>query len=270
MTLRTLAILLAALLVTGCRSAATGAEEGGGMYSDATMRRQGEAAYREIVRSERPSRDVSRNELTLCVTQRIVAALTPEERGDLNWEVHVFDNDSANAFALPGGKIGLYSGMFRFARNEHQLATVLAHEVGHVLADHSNLRASRNTLLQAGRVLGTLAGVPAGALDAADLAAQFGLFTAFGRAEESEADALGLMLMARAGFDPGESVYLWRNMSEEGGSIPEFISTHPSHDTRIADLQALMSPARVLYESAFLQDRVMTCRPSTFLGFAPG
>ena len=123
-----------------------------------------------------------------------------------------------------------------------------------------------NTMREVGKVAAVLAGVNPAAVDAADLIAELGLFMPFGRAEESEADAFGLMLMARAGFDPEESVYLWRNMDDGGGSLPEFISTHPSHDTRIADLQALMGPARVLYESAFLQDRVMTCHGGNFLG----
>jgi predicted Zn-dependent protease len=258
-------MLVAALCLSGCSTNKSGAE-GVTLFSDDTMRQQGEAAYREILRSERPSRDLDKNELTQCVTERLVETLTPEEHGDLNWEVHVFDDDMANAFALPGGKIGVYLGLFKHARNEHQLAAVLAHEVGHVLADHSNMRASQSTLREVGKVAALLAGVNPAALEAAELAAELGLFLPFGREQESEADALGLMLMARAGFDPEESVYLWRNMDDGGASVPEFISTHPSHDTRIADLQALMSPARVLYESAFLQDRVRTCRGSSFFG----
>ncbi len=260
--------ILAPVLMMGlvaCQSAPRQSEDIGD-YTDASLSQQGEAAYRAIIRNERLSNDIDQSAMALCVTTRLVEALTAEEHGGLNWEVTVFDKDIANAFALPGGKMGVYAGLFRYARNDSQLAAVMAHEVGHVLANHASADAGRNTLRTIGRTLAQLAGMPTGALLAADLAAEFGLFAPFSRAQESEADALGLMLMARAGFDPEESVYLWRNMNtNDGFRPPEFISTHPSPDTRIEDLQARMGPARALYEVAFLNDRVMTCRDNTFL-----
>jgi predicted Zn-dependent protease len=260
-----LCIVITAFWLTACQSSPLDRNQVT-LYSDATMVRQGEAAYRQILRNERLSRDTLKNDMALCVTTRIVQALSAEERGTLRWEVNVFENDTANAFALPGGKIGVYSGLFRFARNEHQLAAVVAHEVSHVLSNHSNESASRDTLRSAGTVLAQIAGLPSGAVRALDYAAELGLFLPFNRAQESEADVMGLMLMARAGFDPGESVNLWRNMNEGRETAPpEFVSTHPSPATRIADLEALMGPARVLYEVAFANDKVSTCTSDAFL-----
>lgn len=261
----TMRVLAAVLCLAGCASK-DGGDDGLTLYSDETIRAQGEAAYREMLRTERLSREADLIELTQCVTARLLATMTPAERDGLAWEVNVFANDAANAFALPGGKIGVYEGLFKHARNEHQLAAVLAHEVGHVVEDHSNLRATNNTLREVGKVAALLAGVSPMIVENAALAADLGLFMPFGREQESEADAFGLMLMARAGFDPEESVYLWRNMDDGGLAPPEILSSHPSHDTRIEDLQSLMGPARVLFESAFLQDRVTTCRSSAFLG----
>jgi predicted Zn-dependent protease len=227
------------------------------LYSEDTVRSQGEAAYRDIVRSERPGMDDYQNHLVNCVTGRILNALTADERQDYYWEVRLFERDTANAFALPGGKIGIYSGLFRYARNEHQLATVIAHEVAHVLSNHANEGATWNTVRNAGIVLAQVAGLP---VNTVDMASQLGLFLPFNRAAETEADQYGLMLMARGGFDPEESIYLWRNMdSKDGFRPPELISTHPASENRMENLESLMSPAKVLYEAAFTKQNMYSC-----------
>lgn len=254
-----IACLCGLLFLTACSTSPMGRPQAT-IFGEDTIRRQGEAAYRDIVRSEAPGTDERQQWLVNCVTNRIVDALTPEERQDYHWEVALFERDIANAFALPGGKMGVYSGLFRYARSEHQLAAVIGHEVAHVLSGHSNEGASRDTLKGIGMVLGQIAGLPAGTLNAIDLATDLGLFLPFNRAQESEADKYGLMLMARAGFDPEESIVLWRNMSAQDGlRVPEIISTHPSPDTRIEDLEALLGPARVLYEAAFTKPTMYSC-----------
>ena len=151
------------------------------------------------------------------------------------------------------------------ARNQDQLATVLGHEVAHVLAEHGNERVSTAFAAQAGvdlvgKISGSATPTQQQLLGLLGLGAQVGVLLPFSRAQESEADSLGLDLMARAGFDPRESIQLWKNMSDAGGGQPpEFLSTHPSHGTRIEDLTARMPDARVLSEQARAQGRRPAC-----------
>jgi len=166
---------------------------------------------------------------------------------------------------LPGGKIGVHTGILKVAVNQNQLATVLGHEVAHVLAKHGAERVSQSTLTQTGldavRVLsGEPTPVKNGIMAALGLGAQYGVLLPFGRTQESEADILGLDLMAKAGFDPRESVNLWVNMGKAGGQQPpEWMSTHPSHDTRIADLEKRIPSAMALYQQAQAKGRKPQC-----------
>ena len=187
------------------------------------------------------------------------------------WELQVFEDDSANAFALPGGKIGVHTGLLRVARTPGQLAAVLGHEVGHVLARHSNERVSQQLgaqlgLLTAGSLIGAISqtGSPDQQLiyQALGVGTQLGLLK-FSRLQESEADGIGLELMAQAGFDPRESIELWKNMEHASqGQPPEFLSTHPSHGTRIADLSAGMPEAQQSWKRATSAGRQPRCLPS--------
>lgn len=220
-------------------------------YSDAEMARQGEEAYRQMQVEIPASTNARETQFVQCVADSIIAALEPADRDRGEWEVTVFDNEQANAFALPGGKIGVYNGLLNVANNQHQLAAVMAHEVGHVLANHSNERASQTTLRNVGLVTAQVFGVSDTTLQVLDTATQYGLFLPFNRTQESEADGIGVLLMARAGFDPQESITLWENMSADGGSRPpELLSTHPSPTSRMANLNHLMGPALALRETA--------------------
>jgi predicted Zn-dependent protease len=151
------------------------------------------------------------------------------------------------------------------ARNQHQLATVMGHEVAHVLADHGNERVSNQFATQSGlELVQAMSGGPSPAqeqlMGALGVGAQVGVLLPFGRAQEREADLIGLDLMARAGFDPRESVNLWKNMGEAGGSQPaEFLSTHPSHGSRIRDLDARMGSALKLYEAGQAMGHAPEC-----------
>ncbi len=184
-----------------------------------------------------------------------------------DWEVVVFDEMAVNAFALPGGKIGVYKGLLSVAENQHQLAAVMGHEVGHVLARHGNERVSQNFAI--GQTLSLLENWMTAsntknrevAMAALGLGSQFGVLLPFSRLHESEADNIGLDLMARAGFDPRQSVYLWQNMGKDGGKAPpEFMSTHPSHKTRIDDLNAEMPRVDLLYSSAKAAGKTPDCK----------
>jgi predicted Zn-dependent protease len=231
-------------------------------YSDAEMARQGEAAYRQMQAEIPTSDDQRETQYVQCVANYVIAALEPEQRDRSQWEVTVFDNEQANAFALPGGKIGVYNGLLDVAVNQHQLAAVMSHEVGHVLANHSNERASQSTLRTVGLVTAQVLGASDATIEALDYGTQLGLFLPFSRTQESEADAIGVLLMARAGFNPKQSITLWENMSATGGSRPpELLSTHPSPASRMSELNRLMGPADALYQSALASGLNPDCTP---------
>lgn len=221
------------------------------LYSDADMARRGEETYRKMQAEIPATQNARETRYVQCVANYVIAALEPEQRDHLVWEVTVFDHEQANAFALPGGKIGVYNGLLNVATDQHQLAAVMAHEVGHVLANHSNERASQSTLRNVGLVTAQVLGVSNTTLEALDLGTQLGLFLPFNRTQESEADAIGVLLMARAGFDSHQSITLWENMTASGGPRqPELLSTHPSPTTRMTELNRLMGPANTLRAAA--------------------
>jgi len=181
--------------------------------------------------------------------------------------VVVFKDDAANAFALPGGKIGVYTGMLKVAENQDQLATVIGHEVAHVQAHHANERVSQSLLVREGvNLIGAIASPQSGAgqslMGMLGVGAQYGILMPFSRVQESEADMHGLDLMARAGFDPRESVQLWQNMSKaDKQQPPEFLSTHPSNSTRISDLIARLPHALPLMNQARQRGLRPACKP---------
>ena len=231
------------------------------LYSESDMATQGIQTYEQMLEQMPVTENQRQINYVRCVTNYIVSALDENQRGNYVWEVALFENEQANAFALPGGKMGVYTGLLKVAVNQHQLATVMAHEVGHVLARHSNERASQSTLRNIGLAVAQAAGVSDGNLEAIDLVSQYGLFLPFNRTQESEADQIGITLMARAGFDPQESINLWQNMADQGGSRPpELLSTHPSPASRMSELNRLLRPAEALWASANARGVVPDCR----------
>lgn len=233
------------------------------LFPDNEIDQMGAMAYRELLANTPQSESRSVNAYVDCVADAITAALNGEDGGA--WEVTVFAEDQVNAFALPGRKLGVYQGLLSVAENQHQLATVLAHEVAHVLARHSNERISTQFAASAGLdLLAAMAGEPSATRQTVfgllGVGTQVGILLPFSRKQESEADLLGLELMARAGFDPRESVGLWRNMiAESAGGPPEFLSTHPSGERRIEDLQAHMADAVAAAEAARGRGRSPDC-----------
>lgn len=234
------------------------------------MREMGVAAFKEMKQSTKESTDPRANSLSRCVVNAIVEAIPPNLKGkNTSWEVVVFEDPTANAFALPGGKIGVHTGLFKVAKTPAQLAAVLGHEVAHVLAKHGNERVSQQLATQTGMSLAAAVAStndPAKAerrqmlLGLIGVGAQVGILLPYSRSHESEADAMGLDLMARAGFEPKEAVALWKNMAAAGGGAPpEFLSTHPSNATRIADLQRGLAAAEPLYAEAKKAGRLGRC-----------
>ncbi|MBI3807478.1 MAG: M48 family metallopeptidase [Nitrospirae bacterium] len=198
------------------------------------------------------------------VAGRIIEAAKRSKYGEManqfQWEVTVIKEDKTmNAFALPGGKIAVYTGIFPVAKTEAGLAAVLGHEVTHALARHGAERMSQGQLTNAAlQVLGTAAGAAGGnamlgqaTMAALGAGAQVGVLLPFSRKHESEADYIGILLAADAGYDPRESVHLWERMEQMsgGGGPAEFLSTHPGHETRIEQLKKWMPEAMAIYQT---------------------
>lgn len=227
------------LLLAACQTSPTGRKQLA-FVSTSQMNEMGTQAFAEMKAKQPIEASSAENRYVRCVANGITAVL-PEKR---EWEVVLFKDDSANAFALPGGKIGVHTGLLKVAKNQDQLATVIGHEIAHVLAEHGKERVSEQMAAQGGlSILGSVIGNPQDPrynllMGALGLGAQFGVLLPHSRDQESEADILGLEFMAKAGFDPRQSVELWKNMAAAGGGQPpEFLSTHPSHGTRIKNLE---------------------------------
>lgn len=250
--------LLAALLFGGCATSPMGRTQLVFMPSD-QMTALGAQAFQQKRRSSQVETDPAVNRYVQCVARTL---LGPDARG---WEILVFRDDSPNAFALPGGKIGVQTGILKAARNQHQLAAVLAHEIAHVRANHSNERISQQFAMQQGLDLVGAVSNPTTQtgktlLGLLGLGAEYGVLMPYNRLQESEADLVGLDGMAQAGFDPEQAVQLWQNMERLGGGQPaEFLSTHPSHATRIQDLQNRMPQALALRKQAQASGRNPQC-----------
>jgi predicted Zn-dependent protease len=248
-------LALLTIFVAGCATSPLGRSQLT-LVNDDQLNEMGVQAFRQIEKETPKSKDARVNAYVQCVAQA-VASKAKGAHVPSSWEVAVFDSDQVNAFALPGGKIGVYTGLLKVAENQDQLATVIGHEVGHVIARHGNERVSQ---AQAAQGVQQLAGAFAGGGGAAStammgalgLGMQYGVLLPYGRTQESEADKIGLDLMAEAGFDPRESVKLWQNMARASGGNkpPELLSTHPAEATRINNLNARMQSSMKLAKGA--------------------
>ncbi|HSW15002.1 MAG TPA: M48 family metallopeptidase [Solimonas sp.] len=247
------AAAIAAALITACATSPTGRTQLR-LVSDAEMDQMGVTAFQQMKTKTPTTQNAKTNAYVSCVAN----ALTREVPGGRQWEVQVFEDKQVNAFALPGGKIGVYTGLLKVATNQDQLAAVIGHEVSHVLAGHSASRVSNQMASQLGvSILSAASGVNA---DMIGMGANLLLILPFSRGDETEADVLGEELMARAGFDPRQAAELWRNMAKaSSGAPPQFMSTHPANETRINDLNAHLSKAMPLYEQARSQGKTPRC-----------
>ena len=261
---RLLAAVVVALVISACATSPTGRQQLQ-LFPASQMTTMGADAYAQLQEKEPVIEDGPLVDYVQCVTDAIVPQI-PEAYRDQAWEVSVFESEQVNAFALPGGKMGVYTGLLDVAENADQLAAVVGHEIAHVMAEHANERMSTQMATVVG--LGAIR-IAAGddpdrqrAMAALGLGAQVGIILPFSRLHESEADEIGLELMANAGFDPRASVALWQNMAEAGGDEPpEFLSTHPSKSRRIDDLRDWMPKALYLYEQAQEAGRQPSCTP---------
>ena len=216
------------------------------LVPESQINQMGLAAYQQIRQEGEISRDPELNRIVQRVGRRI-AEVSPQPEWD--WEFTVFDNPEPNAFALPGGKVGVNTGLFKVAQNEAQLAAVIGHEVAHAIARHGSERMSQGLLAQGLGALAVGTGVDPQLVDLAAQAATLGVILPYSRTQEAEADHIGLLYMAEAGYDPRAAIDLWQNFNALGGARPpEFLSTHPAPGSRIERLRELMPEALEVYE----------------------
>jgi metalloendopeptidase OMA1, mitochondrial len=249
--------------LTGCVRAPGTARDQFIYISEEKEIAMGIGAYRELLRKAPVSDDLVLNEMVNRVGRRIAAVANKPE---YQWEFAIIKDDrTINAFALPGGKVAIFTGILKLTKNEDGLATVIGHEVAHALQRHGAERYSRSILEMIGQVGALAAGAAVGRPDAAMAAMSaygVGVSLPFGRKQESEADYIGLKLMAQAGYDPREAVPFWERMSgcprqminkvcfRSQHNIPEFLSTHPSDIARTNQIEAWIPEALKHYDAA--------------------
>ena len=262
-----LAIAMAgALAACATTTSSTGRTQYVGAVSQAQLDELGEQAFTEAKQKGPLSSDSRQNAYVRCIVDAIVQQLPAQQRA-IGWETAVFAQDEPNAFALPGGKVGVNYGILGVARNQDQLAAVIAHEIGHVIDNHHNERITRQIGTQ--QVLGVGAAIAGSRYGqtGSDLVGQLGgmgaqalILLPGSRTQETEADVVGQRLMAAAGFDPGAAVGLWQNMIAAGGSRPpQWLSTHPDPQSRIGELQARAVELTPVYQQARSAGRQPRC-----------
>lgn len=251
------AMIAAVVLAAGCAAAPETGRKQLLLVSTAQEAQLGLQAFNEIKREQPIVGSGSDADLVREVGRRI-ARVAPLPNAD--WEFVLFQDASPNAFALPGGKVGINTGMLTITRNEAGMATVMGHEVAHAVARHGAERMSQGMAVQVGGlILGAALGSEASAakdaaMQAYGLGAQYGVMLPYSRIQELEADELGLLYMARAGYDPSEAVAFWKRFAaynaKRGGKPPAFLSTHPLDARRIAQIAQMLPRAQTEYERA--------------------
>lgn len=250
-------VCLAALALAGCYTVPETGRQSLMLVPVGAEVQLGASEFRNIKGRQRVSDDPELNARVRRVGERIAQAVG----GDLpsaQWEFVVFDDPKTiNAFALPGGKVGVYSGLLKVAASDDELAVVLGHEIGHVTARHGGERMSEATLLVAGGILLAVDMKDdrhrVAWLAAYGVGATVGVVLPYSRLNENEADEIGLVYAAKAGYDPRAGVTFWQRMMEESkgrSKLPSFLSTHPTDENRIRHIQSLMPKVMPIYERA--------------------
>lgn len=246
-----ISLAILAVLMIGCQSVQQTGRAQFIVVSESQERQLGEQAYQDILKKSRLSTRSDWQAQLRRVGQRIAAAAG---QPDYKWEFNVLQGKEINAFALPGGKIAFWEGIMPIAQDDNGVAVIMAHEVAHALARHGAERMSQEIGAQAiGQILAlgvgrVSPGLQEDFLKVYGLGATVGVLLPWGRTQESEADRIGLTLMAKAGYDPAGAIAFWERMSKVGGDKPpEFLSTHPSDETRVAQIKAWLPEARSYY-----------------------
>ena len=260
------ALVLSAVLVAGCQTVQTtqpgavGVERQQTMLvSSGTVNRGAENAYRKVLSEAQKKGQLNREPAELArirgIANRLIAqsgVFRPDARG-WKWEVNLVTSKDVNAWCMPGGKIAFYTGLLdKLQPSDDEIGAVMGHEIAHALREHGRERASQAMAQGIGiAVIGTVLGMSGGAQDLTQLVLDLTFNLPNSRTDEVEADRIGVELAARGAFDPRAAVSLWEKMQKTGGGQPpQFLSTHPSHQTRIADLRSYAARVMPLYEQA--------------------
>ena len=230
------------------------------MIAQTEMIEGGEQAYAQVLQKAQEEGKLNKDTANLARLQRIMQDLIPHtahfrpDAVNWNWQVNLISEDTLNAWIMPGGRIMFYTGLIdKLQLNDDEIAAIMGHEMAHDLREHARERASQAQMTQLGLgVVGQLAGVQGMSLDLAATVINVAVLLPFSRVHEVEADRIGIELAARAGYDPAAAVAIWQRMSalSTGGSTPEFLSTHPSYDSRIRDLTEYAKRLQPTYEQA--------------------
>jgi predicted Zn-dependent protease len=236
--------------VSGCTSVGMTGRKQLMLVDSAQETQLGLQAFSEVLKDAKMSADVKNTQLVQKVGRRIAAV----SGVDFDWQFVLIEDKAANAFCLPGGKVAVYTGILPYTQTEEGLAVVMAHEIAHAIARHSAERMSQEILMQGGMSIAS-ASLDQNdnkdlILNALGLGANVGVLLPYGRKHESEADHIGLILMAKAGYNPQAAVDFWGRMaaaSQSSGSLQNFLSTHPSDEKRVADIKKLLPQAMTYY-----------------------
>ncbi|MEZ4599722.1 MAG: M48 family metallopeptidase [Syntrophotaleaceae bacterium] len=251
------------MLASACASVPVTERQQLNLVPESTMVSASQDQYQEFLQNHEVIRNTPESEMVKRVGQNIRQAVEEfmarrGESGELagyNWEFNLIASEEVNAFAMPGGKVAIFSGILPIAQNEAGLATIMGHEVAHVIARHGSERMSQQLITQMGgqALSALLATQPQTAqtlwMQVFGVGAQVGVMLPYSRLQESEADYLGLIFMAMAGYDPRAAVDVWQRMAQLGGAgVPEFLSTHPADQTRIREIQEKLPEALQYYQ----------------------
>lgn len=243
--------LTCTLFITACSTVPYTGRNQFLMISEGEEASMGRTAWAEVLKKEKISSNSKYSQAVTRVGKNIAAV---SDRPDFNWEFKTFESTQANAFCLPGGKVAIYTGIFKYIANDAELASVMGHEVGHAIARHGGERVSHGILQQLGA-----AGVAIAtegneyrdvALIAYGVGTNVGVMLPYSRTHEYEADVIGMMLMAKAGYDPRYAISFWKKFSEASNTnkLTEYFSTHPMGANRVTELQRILPEAIRIYE----------------------
>ena len=249
------------LFLAGCSSVPLTGRKQVLLVSDQEVLSSSLTQYNDYIKSATKSTDKAKSAMVTRVGQKIAAATEQylrangmaDEVKNFAWEFNLVKDTQVNAFCMPGGKIVVYEGLLPLVASDDELAVVLGHEVAHAVAKHSNERMSQQLMAQYGAALLGAAvnnksqAVQQVASTVYGIGAQYGVMLPFSRKHESEADYMGLVFMTMAGYNPDVAINFWQKMSAGGGSTPEFMSTHPSDATRIADIRKALPEIKAKY-----------------------
>lgn len=256
-----LGIVIIAMVYSGCGSVPITGRKQLSLVSNQEVLSLSLQQYGDFIKSAPISSDKVNTAMVQRVGRNIANAVETYLRNngyadqvqEYAWEFNLVKSSDVNAFCMPGGKIVVYEGILPYTQDETGLAVVLGHEVAHAVAKHANERMSNQMATQYGTAAvgaalsGSSAAVQQAASVALGLGTQYGILLPYSRKQELEADKLGLIFMAMAGYDPNHAAGFWQRMSQQGGSTPEFMSTHPSDNTRIKQIQKDLPDALKYY-----------------------